>query len=502
MRSGIYCTVVLGVAMILALTSAAPLRAQQPAVDPGDNTALYMPNVMRNKCYQLRELTLYGVQRYGSTAEDTILHDGFVASGATFIRNEIYWASAEPTNTTPDKFNWAGIDAVAAIVGQHCYNMVMTVLGNPSWVTPDYEGVIPPGNLPEFAEFMGALVERYDGDGVDDALGSPRMLYFELYNEPDAGAAGGVQRWGEYGKEYAAMLKAIYPAMKAANPDVKVVFGGIAYDFFTDADPQNPANNGPFVRRFFEDALANGAGAYFDIMNYHFYPLFGGNWTDNYLMDGPSLVKKTDAIRALMAQYGVDKPIIITEMGWHNNNYTGEYGSDGLQVRMVVQLYAQSIAANILMATWWPQIDVGGTYLLDRGLLTYTDGQKSPVRKPAFFAFQGMVRELADVRFVRRVMESGWRNNVVYELYDNANQRTIYVAWTNPTDPTNVWGSKERPYVDTTTKNTIRLDGSSATMYDAFWQVKGSVQDGDDGRTDGRFSVTIDGDPMYIVARK
>ena len=113
-----------------------------------------------------------------------------------------------------------------------------------------------------------------------------------------------------------------------------------------------------------------------------------------------------------------------------------------------------------------------------------------------------MARELAGVRFVKRVTEGGWRNNVVYELYDNANQRTIYVAWTNPTDPTNIWGSKERPYVDTTTTNTIRLDGSSATMYDAFWQVKGSVQDGDDGRTDGRFSVTINGDPMYIVARK
>lgn len=500
--SGIYRVVALAVVVTLSLISAAPLRAQQPTVDPGEDTPLYIPHILDNKCYQLRGLTLYGVQRYGATEENTILHNDFIASGATFIRNEIYWASAEPANTTPDQFNWAGTDAVAAIAGQHCYTVVMTVMGNPLWAAPDSEGVIPAQNLPEFAEFMGALVERYDGDGIDDALGSPRVLYFELYNEPDAGATGGLQRWGEYGKEYAAMLKAIYPAMKAANPDVKVVFGGIAYDFFTDADPQNPANNGPFVRRFFEDALANGAGAYFDIMNYHFYPLFGGNWTDNYLMDGPSLVKKTDAIRSLMAQYGVDKPIIITEMGWHNNPYTGAHGSDVIQVRMVVQLYAQSIAANVPLATWWPLSDVGGAYLLDSGLVTYTDGRMAPTRKPAFFAFQGMARELADVRFVKRVMESGWRNNVVYELYDHAKQRTVYIAWTNPTDPTNVWGSEDRPYVDTTTTNTIRLEGASATVYDAFWQVIRSVKDSDDGRTDGRFTLSIDGNPVYIVASK
>src|SRR5690606_7456316 len=177
---------------------------------------LYLPSIMDNKCYQLRNLTRYGVQLYGKTGEGTILHNDFVASGASFIRNEISWAGAEPTNTAPDNYNWAGIDSVAAVVGQGCYNMVMTILGNPSWAAPDAEGVIPAENLPEFAEFMGALVERYDGDGVDDAPGSPQIHYFELYNEPDAGPAGTMERWGEHGKEYAAMLKAIYPAMKAA----------------------------------------------------------------------------------------------------------------------------------------------------------------------------------------------------------------------------------------------------------------------------------------------
>ncbi|MCB9125533.1 MAG: hypothetical protein H6643_13630 [Caldilineaceae bacterium] len=500
-RSGTNRILALVLALTLAITAVAPASAQEPAAEPGNETPLYLPSILDNKCYQLRTLSRYGVQLYGATGESTILHNDLVASGASFIRNEISWAGAEPTNTTPDKYNWAGIDSVAAVVGQGCYNMVMTILGNPLWAAPDVEGVIPAENLPEFAEFMGALVERYDGDGVDDAPGSPQILYFELYNEPDAGPAGSMQRWGEHGKEYAAMLKAIYPAMKAANPKVNVVFGGIAYDFFTDTDPENPADNGPFVRKFLDDVLANGAGPYFDIMNYHFYPLFGVNWTDDYLMDGPSLVKKTDAIRAVLQKYGVNKPIIITEMGWHNNAMY-PHGSDVLQVRMVVQLYAQSIVAGIPMSTWWPLSDIGGAYLQDSGLVTYADEDTAPVRKPAYTVFQVLTRELANVRFVKRIVEKEWTNNVVYEFYDVANQRTIYVAWTNPTDPTNIWGSKQRPYVDTTTADNIRLDGTNATVYDAFWQVKGTVVDGNDGRTDGRFQIAINGDPVFIVARK
>ena len=82
-----------------------------------------------------------------------------------------------------------------------------------------------------------------------------------------------------HGDAYAALLTAAYPAIKAANPQAKVVFGGIAYDWFTDADPVTPANNGPFVRAFFEDVLKNGGGGYFDVMNFHFYPFFGFNWT-------------------------------------------------------------------------------------------------------------------------------------------------------------------------------------------------------------------------------
>ncbi len=131
------------------------------------------------------------------------------------------------------------------------------------------------------------LAERYDGDRVNDAPGSPIITYFEMYNEPDGNSLPEVRRWGHYGARYAQMLAAIYPAIKTANPNAKVLLGGIAYDGFED-------KGGQFVRSFLDDVLNAGGGDYFDIMNFHAYPAFRGSWTPG---KGSGLLEKANAIR-------------------------------------------------------------------------------------------------------------------------------------------------------------------------------------------------------------
>ena len=59
--------------------------------------------------------------------------------------------------------------------------------------------------------------------------------YWEIYNEPDNGDEwraihGGYSYFGGRGHEYAALLEALYPVIKAANRNAQVVFGGIAAD--------------------------------------------------------------------------------------------------------------------------------------------------------------------------------------------------------------------------------------------------------------------------------
>ncbi len=112
------------------------------------------------------------------------------------------------------------------------------------------------------------------------------------------------------------MLSVAYAAARAADSNAQIVFGGLAYDWFED-------QGGPFVRDFLDDVLAAGGGQYFDMMNFHAYPAFSTNWA----VRGPGLLQKTEFIRDKLREYGLDKPIISTESGWHSNDSPGLPGS-------------------------------------------------------------------------------------------------------------------------------------------------------------------------------
>ncbi len=483
--------------LLLLMLSIASLATPQAALaepeTPGADGSIYMPASMKESCKELKSAGLLGVQPYGGVNSGSTLEKDLMESGASWVRLAFVWSQVEPDNTTPDKYDWAHTDALAALAYERCWPVVFLLTDNPEWASLLAEGPLTRAADSELAQFMGAMAERYDGDGVDDAPGSPKVFYFEMYNEPDAGALGVQERWGNYGDRYAAMLKAVYPAIKQANPQAQVVFGGIAFDFFSDS--ANPADAGPFVRKFFDDVLANGGGPYFDLMNYHFYPLFGWNWTKNFPSDGPGLLEKTEAVRAIMRKYNVDKPVIITEMGWHNNG-DAPYGSNTLQVRMVQQLYTQAMAARIPMAAWWPLADPGGSYAYNSGLVT--NGESGPIRrKPAYVAYQVFAREISSTTFVAEI--AAGTDVKVYQFRDSAKNRTIYVAWTNPTDLATVFGSPTTPYKDTTRTTTVLLQGSAASVYDAGWNQVVTVTDAADGKKDGRVKITINGDPKYIV---
>lgn len=482
--------------LVIGAALAAPRQAwAQPSTPADGSNPIYLPQVLLQSCKEIKAANLMGTQIYDGTRSDSIYHQPLLNSGATWVRTNIPWNQVEPANTTPDKYDWTNADYQVSMAYQRCWPLVLTLGYNPSWASTLSEGYLDRTSVSEMAQLMGAVAERYDGDGVQDAPGSPKVFYFEMYNEPDVGENSVQVRWGDAPDKYADMLKAVYPAIKAANPQAQVVFGGIAFDFFTDQDPVHPENNGPFVRAFFENVLKNGGGAYFDIMNYHFYPLFGSNWTDDFPKDGPGLVEKTEAVRAIMRKYNIDKPVIITEAGWHNN-VTLPHGDDTLQVRYVQKLYTQAKAAGIPMLAWWPFSDVGESYGLDSGLVSREIAGQITL-KPAYYAYGVFAREMVSATYVAEI-EAG-SDIKVYKFRDDVKGRTVYVAWTNPTDLASAFGSATVPYKDTARSTNVTLVGSSAQAYDAFWTKVADVTDAGDGRTDNRVKVPIDGNPRYII---
>ena len=160
---------------------------------------------------------------------------------------------------------------------------------------------------------VAAAAERYDGDGINDAPGSPIVRYWSFYAEPDNGSLSQAQNnhkgyWGHNPSGYADMIAGVSTAMHAANPQAVVMIGGLAYDFFEPT--------GIFVESFLGgvlDALnlkTGGATAYLDAIAFHYFPINPGRW--------PTIREKTlEDSRGIMNSRGVGSlPVIVPEMGY------------------------------------------------------------------------------------------------------------------------------------------------------------------------------------------
>jgi hypothetical protein len=452
------------------------LRISAAAVNSDDTGVVthtvFLP-VVFNRFDPSLGIPIFGVQMYGALNASTGITYA-VDVGANWVRVPISWSPVEPTDRLPDQYNWAHTDARIIDAAQAGVHLIVTIGQAPSWAATYTDGPIDKVDLGEFTEFVGSLVERYDGDGLDDAPGSPVVNDWEFYNEPDAGdefraRSGHSAYWGHFGDKYAEMLAAVYPVIKEANPNANIVFGGIAHDWFED-------QGGPFVREFLDDVLAAEGGQYFDIMNFHAYPLFAPNWTTQ----GPGLLQKLEHIRSRMHAYGVDKPIIVTESGWHSGNGPPElFTSQEIQARYVAALFTQSMAGNTPVMIWW-MLKEPGSYYWDNGLVDYN---LSP--KLAYVAYQAIVSELSTAHFERvlTVTETGSSEMEVYQFIDRVSGRDIYVAWLDPLETSDI--------------QILHLVASRATVRDIYGNSY-VVNDGDDGTLDGQVAIQVSGQPVYV----
>ncbi|NJM05055.1 glycoside hydrolase family 5 protein, partial [Candidatus Gracilibacteria bacterium] len=236
------------------------------------------------------------------------------------------------------------------------------VRGAPAWAqqrSGSACGPIRESALDEFATFVAELARRYSQPPFN-------VRYWELGNEPDVDAAlvpgnSPFGCWGDAEDEfygggyYAEMLKTVYPAIKAANPDAQVVLGGL----LLDCDPGVPLPDGqPCVAgKFFEGVLRNGGGAAFDVANYHAYVY----WADGNFDWDTGLPKwqhragvpvgKLAYLRETMARYGVEKPVMLSEAGllcFRADPSCEPNGFRDDQANYAVRLYTRSAANGLI----------------------------------------------------------------------------------------------------------------------------------------------------------
>jgi hypothetical protein len=418
----------------------------------------------------LRDLySTWAVQFYDQLAT----YNGFeyaTAAGVRWIRLRVSWFNIEPANTTPANYNWSLLDQSIAAAKGAKINLVVTLEGNPSWAAPTHGG--PVNNLAEFAQFAGALAARY-----------PDVQYWEIYNEPD-----NVLNFGNQPAVYAAHLNAAYPAIKAANPGAKVVMGGVAMDWFTD-------QGGNFPRNFVNDMLTACSQPCFDVGNFHYYPVYRAKW-ESY---GRDIIGKANAFRQILSAKGFSRPVMNTETGWvYSTIPTTDWGGEAVQGRYVPKTFVRGMAAGLITTNWYAMIDADDSL---PGLL----GGRSPsfqVRE-AYTATLKFSQQLGAAKYERALTqaETGSPNleGYVFTNYGGANgAERVDIMWYDcPGLIVDTFTDPNLP-VDCLNSAAYTVSAGSLGVADHLGGAMQILTDSSDGQSDGKVTLWINRNPIYI----
>ena len=243
----------------------------------------------------------------GAKAEAAVEAQLAVELGATWIRphpGPFVWGKIEQVK---GQYDFSEADKVVEAAQERGVHILATIWPfadwdqdywrqQPGWrPSKGFEDCLPtsrykPHDVEAYKAFVKALVERYDGDGVDDMPGLKYPIkYWEVLNEPETGVKSDENFFRGTGLDYVEVLKATYEAIKEADPEAKVLI----------AAPAHPSElSGPF----WSEVLPYVEG-YFDYGNLHFNAGKGEDLSTGF-----------KEYREALARYGVDVKIWGTEV--------------------------------------------------------------------------------------------------------------------------------------------------------------------------------------------
>ncbi len=185
----------------------------------------------------------------------------------------------------------------------------------------------------DFAAFAAAFAARYRG----------RVGYLIVGNEPNLSFEWGYR--ATTAADYVALLRVVYPAVKAANPDMVVLAGALAPNLEPAGSPW-AVNDLDYLRGMY----AAGAADYFDGLAVHAY----GLTFPPEAAPGPELLnfRRVELVREIMvANDDAATPIYVTESGWNDHpRWT-------MAVRPA-QRIQYTLAALDYAAAHWPYVRV------------------------------------------------------------------------------------------------------------------------------------------------
>lgn len=337
---------------------------------------------------------------------------------------DVLWALVEPVRG--GGYRWEAIADVERNVRRLRavgIEPTLIVQWSPSWAQsiPGKLCSAPrPDTIADFAAFMRAAAQRFSS-------GDLRVDYWEIWNEPDfrpdeVKGDEGFGCWATYqapyygGDYYGQVLRAVYPAVKAGNPNAQVWGGALMHRWPDDTHTLG------FVRGM----LAAGAANSFDALSFHAY----GEWGA-----GDRLLFKYWRLRRLLDDHGLRaKPMVATEIAATcpaPSNCPPDFHRR--QANYAARIYAQAIALNLLGAFWYP-VSFRGEGFLHSHLIDETDEGLAP--RPSFYAFRNSARLLTGARYTGPppVEPAPGQAGDVQVLTFEKGRNRLYVLWVPRSD--------------------------------------------------------------------
>ena len=231
-----------------------------------------------------------------------------------WVKTQIRWLDYE--GSAKGAYNWAWLDPIVADVNARGLKLMLSVVAAPEWARPagdDFSINGVPENPQDLGDFLAALAGHYPG----------QIAAIEVWNEQNlAREVGGRLDVAKY----VALLKAAYTSVKAVNPNVIIVSGGLTptgtNDGYTAIDD----------RQYLQQMVLGGAANYADAIGAHpsgYNMPPDADWQDPpqdqcgvfgfpCSNPHPSWVFKAtlEDYHDILAANGINKQIWATEFGW------------------------------------------------------------------------------------------------------------------------------------------------------------------------------------------
>jgi|GEM_PF-5017701 len=369
-----------------------------------------------------------------------------------------YWNSVQ--SSADASYDWSTIDQYVTTSQAIAQNIMATIWPYADWdqsgtytaLTDEQTSSFPeigayrhaPVDTEAYQAFVQAMVERYDGDGIDDMPGLTQAINtWEVANEP---SLEDIIFFDGTAAEYYALLESTYTAIKAADSDAVVVNGGMAGADQTAQD-------------YWTTVFNLGGAQYIDVFSFH------------SITQGMDL--NLPAIQSFLSGLGVTADVWVTEIEFEAAGFgqdsitTTEYAN--LLTQTFTAAWANGVAKTFFVGTATGPGDETSKFMsldgldFDRsaGLPAYSASYLQDTAN-AIRTLTGELDFFTSASIVSEARSGSTITDAVYTFTDGS--KTAYVLWgTNASVPATLTGTVRQVSVDGTS---TLVDAASVTPSD------------------------------------